>query len=71
MDGNGLIGFADTLGHMVIQPQYKCAYPFENGKAKVTLKGEEKPVPGSKGEKHYWDSDDWFYIDKRNRRLTE
>ena len=71
MDGNGLIGFADTLRHMVIQPQYKCAYPFENGKAKVTLKGEEKPVPGSKGEKHYWDSDDWFYIDKRNRRLTE
>jgi hypothetical protein len=71
MDGNGLIGFADTLGHIVIQPQYKFAYPFENGKAKVTLKGEEKPVPRSKGEKHCWNSDDWFYIDKRNIRLTE
>ena len=71
MDKQGKIGFADTLGHIVIQPQYKFAYPFKNGKTKVTLKGEQKPVIGSKGEKYYWDGNDWFYIDKKDIRLTK
>lgn len=71
MDEQGLIGFADILGNVAIKPQFKFAYPFKNGKAKVTLKGKWKEVADSKGEKHYWESDDWFYIDKKNEHLTD
>lgn len=68
-DDKGLIGFADTLGNIVIIPQFKFAFPFENGKAKVTFSGESKDVPGSNGEKHYWNSSDWYYIDKNGKIL--
>lgn len=61
----GLMGFADTLGNIVIKPTYKFAYPFEGGKAKVTNKGQNKEVPGSNGEYHFWKSDDWFYVKKQ------
>lgn len=71
MDENGLIGFADFLGNIVIKPQFKFAFPFENGKAKVTLSGESKVVPGSKDEKHHWDSPDWYYIDTNGKILNE
>lgn len=54
----GEIGFADTLGNVIIKPQYKFAYPFKDGKAKVTNKGERK----RDGEYGYWDSDEWSYI---------
>ena len=37
----------------------------------ATSKGERKVVPESDGEKHYWESETWFYIDKKNRRLTD
>lgn len=70
-DENGLIGFADSLGNIVIKPQFKFAFPFENGKAKVTLSGESKVVPGSKDEKHHWDSPDWYYIDTNGKILYE
>ena len=70
-DENGLIGFADSLGNIVIKPQFKFAFPFENGKAKVTLSGESKVVPGSKDEKHHWDSLDWYYIDTNGKILNE
>lgn len=36
---DGLIGFADTLGKVIIPPTYIFAFPFENGKAKVTNEG--------------------------------
>lgn len=68
-DDKGLIGFADTLGNIVIKPQFKFAFPFESGKAKVTFSGESKDVPGSNGEKHYWNSSDWYYIDKNGKIL--
>lgn len=68
---DGLIGFADSLGNVIIEPQFKFAYPFKEGKAKVTLEGERKDAPESEEEKHYWKSDVWFYIDKKNRRLTD
>ena len=71
MNEDGLIGFADSLGHVIIEPQFKFAYPFEEGRAKVTLDGERKKFPGSEGEKQYWESDAWFYIDKKNRRFTD
>lgn len=70
-DDKGLIGFADTLGNIVIKPQFKFAFPFKNGKAKVTFSGESKDVPDSNGEEHYWDSSDWFYIDKKGKMLKQ
>lgn len=71
MDRKGLIGFADTLGNIVIEPKFKFAYPFYNDRAKVTNKGECKEEPGSGGEKHYWDSTDWFYIDKKGNIIPD
>lgn len=71
MNDKGLIGFADSLGNVVIEPQFKCAFPFSDGKAKVTFRGKRKKVPGSHGEKHYWDSKKWFYIDKQGFQIKQ
>lgn len=49
-------------GQLFIKPQFAFGFPFKNGRAKVTNKGEKKVVPNSKGEYHYWESDKWFYI---------
>ena len=65
---DGTIGFADTLGRVAIAPRFRFAFPFERGLAKVTDKGEAREVPGSEGEKHYWESDEWYFIDKRGER---
>lgn len=46
MDEKGLMGFADSSGHIIITPQFKFAYPFEGGKAKVTFTGKQKSYPG-------------------------
>lgn len=54
----GEIGFADTMGNIIIKTQYKFAYPFDGGRAKVTNTGERKQV----GEHWYWDSNEWNYI---------
>lgn len=67
VDDRGRIGYADSLGTVVIEPRFLFGFPFEKGRAKVTDKGEEKEVPGSGGEKRYWDSDDWYYIDKQGK----
>ncbi len=58
MNQHGDIGFADTLGNIIIKPQYKFAYPFKDGQAKVTNTGERK----GDGEYWYWKSDQWNYI---------
>lgn len=70
-DENGLVGFADTLGRVIIPPQFKFAFPFKDGKARVCFTGECKEVPGSRGEKHDWESDRWLYVDKKNNLSTE
>lgn len=62
-DENELIGFADSLGNVVIEPQFKFAFPFKNGKAKVTFTGEEKAI--FDGEHREWVSDKWQYINKK------
>ncbi len=67
MDENGWIGFADSLGNVVIKPQFKFAFPFKNGKAKVTFTGEEKAI--FDGEHHEWVSDRWLYINKEGEFL--
>ena len=61
---NGKIGYADAKTYvLVIEPQFDCAFPFENGKAKVsnqckTVKDREYSV---------WESDAWQYVDKRGK----
>ena len=47
VDKRGRIGYADESGRTVIKPRFAFGFPFENGKAKVTDKGEMKEVPGS------------------------
>ena len=36
---NKLVGYADTLGNVIVQPQFQCALPFKNGRAQVAYHG--------------------------------
>lgn len=58
-NNEGLMGFADTLGNIIIAPQYKFANPFENGRAEVTFEGHKE----MDGEHYYWAGGDWFFIE--------
>lgn len=61
---NGKIGYADAKTYaIVIAPQFDCAYPFENGKAKVS--NECQTV--KEGEHSIWKSDVWKYVDKQGK----
>ena len=61
---NGKIGYADAKTYaIVITPQYDCAFPFENGKAKVSNKC--KTVKD--GEYSIWTSDAWQFVDKKGK----
>lgn len=71
VDERGRIGYADEEGNTIITPRFAFGFPFENGKAKVTDSGHDKEVEGSRGEYHYWESDDWYYIDKTGRKLVD
>lgn len=66
VDEQGRIGYADENGRTVITPRFKCAFPFENGKAKVADSGEKRRYDA---EHWYWDSSDWYYIDKTGRKI--
>lgn len=68
-DSSGKIGYADEKGKIVISPQFAFGYPFKNGHAKVTLQGHEEVVPGSNGEMHIWQSEQWLCIDRSGRRV--
>jgi hypothetical protein len=43
---NGKIGYADSDFSIKIQPQYGCAFPFENGVAEVSI--DCKTVPADR-----------------------
>lgn len=59
---NGKIGYADATTYaIVIEPQFDCAFPFENGKAKVS--NQCKTVKD--GEHSVWESDAWQFVDKK------
>jgi hypothetical protein len=61
---NGKIGYADATTYaIVIPPQYDCAFPFENGKAKVS--NNCKTVKD--GEYSIWESDAWQFVDKKGK----
>lgn len=69
VDERGRIGYADENWKTAITPRFAFGFPFENGKAKVTDSGQLKKVEGSRGEYHFWESQDWYYIDKTGRKL--
>jgi hypothetical protein len=60
---DGKIGYANLHGKVVIEPQYKCAWPFENGYAKVSYNCNIV----RDGELDLWKDGEWFYIDKTGR----
>lgn len=61
---NGKIGYADAKTYqVVIQPQFDCAFPFENGVAKVSNNCKTE----MEGEHSIWTSDDWKMIDKSGK----
>lgn len=63
---DGKIGYVDAASaKLVIKPTFDCAYPFENGKAKVSLNC--KQIQDS--EHSIWESDNWFYIDKNGNKI--
>ena len=71
VDRQGRIGYVNEKGAIIIKPQFAFGFPFKDGRAKVTNRGEKKVVPNSKGEYHYWESDKWFYINKRGVSLPQ
>nr|WP_321450863.1 WG repeat-containing protein [uncultured Carboxylicivirga sp.] len=62
----GLIGYANKKGEIVVKPQYKCAYPYKNGIAKVAIEGSSQ----SDGEHTLWISDNWMYINKNGELVS-
>ncbi len=63
---DGKIGYANKIGIIIIQPQFDCAFPYKNGKAKVS--NDCKAIPD--GENNRWESEKWFYIDKTGKKLN-
>lgn len=63
---DGKIGFVDSAtSKLVIPPAYAGAWPFENGKAKVSF----NCITITDGEHSSWVSGDWFYIDKQGNTV--
>lgn len=63
---NGKIGYADAeTGKIVIKPVYQCAFPFENGRARVSKNCLTETID----EYSEWVSDEWFEIDKTGKRI--
>jgi len=63
---NGKIGYANKEGKIIIKPQFDCAFPFKNGKAKVS----NDCATVLEGEYSSWESEKWFYIDKTGKRIN-
>lgn len=64
---DGKIGYADSAtGKIAIKPIFACAWPFENGMAKVALDCQTR----SDGEHSTWVSDRWFYINRAGVRTS-
>ena len=65
---NSKIGYADaSTGKVLINPQFDCAFPFEEGEAKVSTHCKIQ----SNGEHSIWLSDNWYYIDKTGKRIKK
>jgi hypothetical protein len=64
---NGKIGYADTLGNIIVKPLYDGAYPFEKGIAKVGYGCLSK----TDGEHSWWVGGKWFRIDKKGNIINK
>lgn len=64
---NGKMGYANLKGHIVIEPQFDCAYPFEHGKAKVGTGCSAKRY----GEHWAWTGGMWYTIDKKGNKIGQ
>ncbi|MDN0006066.1 WG repeat-containing protein [Providencia stuartii] len=61
------IGFAEAkTGKVVIEANYDCAYPFENGKAHVGIGCQRE----TDGEHSWWVGGHWVWIDLQGNRIT-
>lgn len=63
---NDLIGYANMKGEIVIPPTYPCAWPFENGQARVAINCSSSMMD----EYELWESDEWFEIDKTGKKIS-
>ena len=63
----GKIGFANDEGVIVINPKFKCAQPFKDGKAKVCNNCSIK----NNGEFNELKMKNAFYINKKGERIEE
>jgi len=70
VDNNGKVGYVDSLtSKLIIKPQFVCASPFEKGIAKVSYCA--KKVYMDDAHEHWiWESNEWFYIDKKGNKIT-
>ena len=51
----------------MIKPQFKCAWPFKNGVAEVSMDCQTK----SEGEHTVWVGNNWFYIDTIGKKVKK
>jgi hypothetical protein len=64
---DGKIGYADSAtGKIVIAPLFDCAWPFENGVAKVST---DCKIESNK-EHATWLSDHWYYINRAGKQVN-
>lgn len=62
---NGKIGYANAKTYrMVIAPQFDCAFPFEEGRARVSYRCRTEALDEEHG---VWESDEWLFIDGKGR----
>jgi hypothetical protein len=59
------IGYADSLGKIIITPKYTCAHAFEGDQAKVS----ESCETVVDGEHFTWESEAWYFIDKKGQKV--
>ncbi|MCC3156328.1 WG repeat-containing protein [Hymenobacter sp. 15J16-1T3B] len=64
---SGRLGYADTLGRVVIAPRFGAAFPFEHGRARVGRGCQAE----TDGEHSWWACAEWYYVDRQGRRLEE
>ncbi len=63
------IGYANIFsGNIVIPAKYECAWPFENGHAKVSYKCNNEKFDG---EHTVWQSSKWFFINKKGMEVNK
>ncbi len=64
---NNKIGYVNSSsGKIAISPKYACAWPFENGIAKVSFDSQIR----TDGEHKIWLSHSWYYINKTGKKVN-